>query len=194
MTEQFANNATSTLSSSIGTSDTSLTVVTGTPFSSSGNFRILVESEIMLVTARSSNTLSVTRAQEGTVAAAHNSGVNVTQIVTAGAIAQLKVDTRTSHAITSTKTAQYFIVSSDEIIACNTSGGSFAVFLPSSPTTGETHTILDVGGALGSKPLTISGNGINLVTASGLLASSDTISINYTSTVYMYNGSFWSLL
>lgn len=93
MVEQFANNASSTLSSSIGSGDATLTVVSGTPFSSTGNFRIVVDSEIMLVTARASNTLSITRAQEGTIAASHSSGVTVTQIVTAGAISQLKIDT-----------------------------------------------------------------------------------------------------
>lgn len=194
MTEQFANNATSVLASSIGSSDTSLTVTTGTPFSSSGNFRIVVDSEIMLVTGRSSNTLSITRGQEGTVAAAHTSGANVTQIVTAGAIAQLKIDTRTSHALTVTQTAQYFIQPSDEVIACNTSGGSFNVFLPASPTTGESHIILDIGGSALLKPLTISGNGKNLVTTAGTLASSDTISSNYSSNTYLYNGTFWSLI
>lgn len=194
MTEQFANNATSPLASSIGSSDTSLTVTTGTPFSSSGNFRIVVDSEIMLVTARNSNTLSITRGQEGTVAAAHNSGANVTQIVTAGAIAQLKVDTRTSRVITTTKTSQYFIQNSDEVIACNTSGGSFTVFLPNNPTSGEIHFILDVGGVFSGKPLTISGNGNNLVAAAGILTTADTISTNFLSTVYLWNGTFWSLL
>lgn len=194
MTEQFANNATSVLASSIGSSDTSLTVTTGTPFSSSGNFRIVVDSEIMLVTARSTNTLSITRGQEGTIAVAHTSGTNVTQIVTAGAMAQLKIDTRTSHALTSTQTAQYFILNSDDVIACSTSGGSFPVFLPFTPTTGETHIIVDVGGSCATKPLTISGNGKNIVTAATTLASSDTMTTNFGSNTYMYNGTFWSLL
>lgn len=92
MVEQFANNATSTLSSSINASTTSITVVNGTPFSSSGTFRVVVESEIMLVTGRLSDTLTVVRGQEGTIAASHASGITVTQIMTAGAIAQLKVD------------------------------------------------------------------------------------------------------
>lgn len=194
MTEQFANNATSTLSSSIGSSDTSLTVSTGTPFSSSGNFRIVVESEIMLVTARSGNTLSITRGQEGTIAVAHSSGTAVTQIVTAGAIAQLKIDSRLSRTVTSTKTSTYFIQNSDDVIACSTSAGAFPVFLPSQPTTGETHIILDVGGSAFSNPITISGNGINLVTASFALASSTIMNTNYGNYTYMYNGVFWSLL
>ena len=90
--EQFANAAVSTLNGAITSGSTSLVVANASAFPTSGNFRIGVESEIMLVTARSSNTLTITRGQEGTVAAAHNNGVIVAHIVTAGAISQAKSD------------------------------------------------------------------------------------------------------
>lgn len=86
MTEQFANNATTTLNGGINNSTTSVVVLNGSPFSSSGNFRIIIDSEIMLVTNVSGNTFTVTRGSESTVAVAHNSGATVTQIVTAAAI------------------------------------------------------------------------------------------------------------
>jgi len=96
MTEQFANNASTTLNGAITNSATSIAVTNGTPFSQSGTFRVIVDSEIMLVNSISGNTLSVTRGQEGTTAVSHLSGATITQIVTAGAIAQLKTDLTTT--------------------------------------------------------------------------------------------------
>jgi hypothetical protein len=86
--EQFANNAASTLSSSINNSVTSLTVASAAAFPAAGNFRIIVDAEIMLVTAVSTNTFTVTRAQEGTTATSHTSPAAVTHILTAGGLLQ----------------------------------------------------------------------------------------------------------
>lgn len=90
--EQFANLASSTLNGAITSAATSLTVFSATSFPTSGNFRIVVEQEIMLVTAVTTNVFTVTRAQEGTTAQAHNSGVLLTHVVTAGAVVQAKYD------------------------------------------------------------------------------------------------------
>jgi len=90
--EQFANDATTTLASSANTSTTSLALTDGSAFPSVGNFRIKADSEIMLATARSSNTLTVVRAQEGTSAASHSGGATVSQILTAGALLRLGTD------------------------------------------------------------------------------------------------------
>lgn len=90
--EQFANSASSTLNGTISSSVTSLTVASASTFPSSGNFRIIVDSEIMLVTAVSTNTFTVTRGYESTVAASHTSGVAVTHILTAGSLTQAKYD------------------------------------------------------------------------------------------------------
>lgn len=92
MTEQFANAASTTLSGSITNSATSLVVASASAFPSSGNFRILVESEIMLVTGVSGTTFTVSRGQENTTAVGHNTGVSVTHILTAGALTQIKAD------------------------------------------------------------------------------------------------------
>lgn len=92
MVEQFANNASSTLASGIDNSTASITLVDASRFSSTGTYRIVVESEIMQVTARSSNTLTVVRGSEGTIATAHSSGANVTQIMTASGIQQFRAD------------------------------------------------------------------------------------------------------
>ena len=92
MTEQFANNATTTLNGSITNVQTSLVVSSATTFPTSPQFRIIIDSEIMLVTGVSGTTFTVTRGIENTTAAAHNSGATVSMILTAGALDQLRSD------------------------------------------------------------------------------------------------------
>ena len=64
--EEFVNNAQTTLNGAISDSDTSIVVTDGSVFPTHGDFRLLIESELVLCTARSTNTLTVVRAQEGT--------------------------------------------------------------------------------------------------------------------------------
>jgi hypothetical protein len=82
----FTNNATTTLGSSILSTDTSLTVASGQgalfPSTSSGYFHVaLVDSsnnlEFVKVTGRSSDTFTIVRAQGGTTARAYNAGDKV---------------------------------------------------------------------------------------------------------------------
>ncbi len=95
MTEQFANATSSTLNGAITNGATSLIVTSATGFPATGTYRVIVDSELMIVTARSGTTLTVTRGAEGTTAASHLTLAAVTCIVTAGAIAQLKADLAT---------------------------------------------------------------------------------------------------
>src|SRR5436305_15125369 len=90
--ENFGNNCQSTLSAGINSSVTSLTVADASTFPSVGNFRVVVDSEIMLVTAVSGTTFTVTRGQELTTAASHSSGASITAVLTAGAIQQFRAD------------------------------------------------------------------------------------------------------
>jgi hypothetical protein len=94
MTEQFANAAQSTLAGAISNVATTLTVASAAAFPTTGTFRIIVDSEIMLVTGVAGAVFTVTRGAEGTAAAAHASGATVTGIITAGALTQLKADAR----------------------------------------------------------------------------------------------------
>jgi hypothetical protein len=87
-TEQFANNASSTLNGAINNSVTSITVTDGSSFPSVGNFRLVCESEIMICTARSGNTLTVQRGQEGTTAASHADTTAIIHILTKNSFAQ----------------------------------------------------------------------------------------------------------
>ena len=97
---QFTNNAASTLASSILIGATSLTVATGTgalfPTLTGSNFFYCTLQntagttiEIVKVTARSTDTFTIVRAQEGTSASAFSTGDKVELRLTAGEINNL---------------------------------------------------------------------------------------------------------
>lgn len=84
--EVFSNNAQSTLDGSIDNAVTSLDVQSATLFPTTGNFRIRIDDEIMLVTGVSADTFTVDRAEEGTAAASHTNGAVVRHVLTAEAL------------------------------------------------------------------------------------------------------------
>src|SRR4051812_19241134 len=85
--ETFANNRSTTLNGAINDSVTSITATSGAVFPATGNFRLICGTEILLCTARSSNTLTVQRGAEGSTAASHADLAALTHIVTSGALA-----------------------------------------------------------------------------------------------------------
>ncbi len=85
MAELFKNLASTTLAADIDDSTTSITVASAMGFTG-GNFRILIDSEIMKVTAVSGTTFTVVRAQESTAATSHTSATAVYNVLTAGAL------------------------------------------------------------------------------------------------------------
>jgi hypothetical protein len=92
--EQYANNAQSTTTGSINNSSNPVTfsVTSATGFPTAGNFRIIVDSEIMLVTSVSGASFTASRAQEGTSIASHSSGATVTHVLTAASLEQAFAD------------------------------------------------------------------------------------------------------
>ena len=74
--EKFANGAQSTLASDINDTTTTVTVATGegSIFPNDGNYRIMIDTEIMLVTSRTGDTLTVVRGDGVSVATAHVAG------------------------------------------------------------------------------------------------------------------------
>jgi len=80
--EQFVNNAQTTLASGITDTATSATVVTGSVFPADGDFRIRIGEELILVTARSTNTLTIERGIENTSGAVHSAGEEVIAVLT----------------------------------------------------------------------------------------------------------------
>jgi hypothetical protein len=85
------NNASSILAADITNVATSLTVASGegARFPTS-NFHITIDNEILKCTTRSGDVFTVTRAQEGTSAAAHNQGAAVRLNITAAIIQELQ--------------------------------------------------------------------------------------------------------
>lgn len=86
--ELFTNSAATTLNTGggINNSVTSFTVASSSGFPATGNFRVICGSEIMLVTAVSGTTWTVTRGIEGTAAASHIDTSPITHILTAGSL------------------------------------------------------------------------------------------------------------
>lgn len=98
-----------TLAAGISSGATSLTVAssTGFPAAVSGvsQFRLLIDSEILVCSNVSGTAWSVDRGQEGTAAAAHLTGAAVTYVVTAGALANYGAAYATQAALASTSTS-----------------------------------------------------------------------------------------
>lgn len=92
MIEQFANNYETLLDGAIDNVVTTLDVVSATGAPSSGQFRLRIDSEIMLVTGVSGVTFTVTRGVEGTAAANHLDGTAVQLVLTKGALDQKRID------------------------------------------------------------------------------------------------------
>lgn len=90
--EQFANGGLSSLAEGIDDAVTSLTVKSAVGFPTVSNFRIIVGTEIMLVTAVQGKTFTVTRGQESTSAATHNADDAVFHTLTAGSLAQRDIE------------------------------------------------------------------------------------------------------
>jgi hypothetical protein len=90
--ERFANGGLSSLDAAIDNDDLALTVKSAVGFPTGGNFRIIVDNEIMLVTDVQGKVFTVTRAQEGTSAAGHDADAAVFHILTAGALAQRDIE------------------------------------------------------------------------------------------------------
>jgi len=80
--ERFANDAETTLNGAITDVATSLTVTSATEFPTEGDFRLLLDLEIVLVTAVAGAVFTIVRAQEGTTGASHIDLAPVIQIVT----------------------------------------------------------------------------------------------------------------
>lgn len=82
--EQMKNAIKTTLTAAVDnvTNPVTVSVTDVTQFPSEGNFRIKIDSEILLVTAVAGSNLTATRAQEGTTIASHTNGAEVAHIVT----------------------------------------------------------------------------------------------------------------
>ncbi len=80
--EQILNRAVTTLNGAINSSTTSVTVDDGSVYPADGNFRIAIGNEILLVTSRATNVLTVIRGVEGSGGSDHADGDYVFAIAT----------------------------------------------------------------------------------------------------------------
>jgi len=92
MAEQFSNFARTTIVSAIDDVEGTLVVDYATNFPTSGDFRLRCGNELMLCTAVSGTSFTVTRGVEGTTAAAHAAGSPIAHVMTAGSLAALMQD------------------------------------------------------------------------------------------------------
>ena len=91
-TEQFTNEAYTTLNGGIDALTQTVVVADASSFPLIPQFRTKCDNEYMLVTGVSGNTLTVDRGTEGSTAVSHLNGETIVHILTAGAISQLKSD------------------------------------------------------------------------------------------------------
>jgi len=90
--ERFSNQASTTLFTSVGTGDLSISVQATTNFPGSPEFRIRIGQELMLVTGVSGTTWTVTRGIEGTTPASHAPGSIVVAVLTSGALTEMRAE------------------------------------------------------------------------------------------------------
>jgi hypothetical protein len=90
--EQHQNLSSTTLNGAINNSVTTVTVTTGSAFPSAGNYRVMVDDEIMIVTARSTNDLTVVRGQDGTSAASHADLATIALVYSQQSLSRLFTD------------------------------------------------------------------------------------------------------
>ncbi len=80
--EQLMNNAATTLTVGVDGAATVLSVASTSVLPTAGDFRLLVEKELVLCTAVTGNTLTVVRGIEGTTATSHASSAAVVHVLT----------------------------------------------------------------------------------------------------------------
>jgi len=125
--EQFANSAQTALASALTSGAVTLTVSSSSLFPSAGNFRIRVDNELMMVTAVSGTTWTVTRGFESTTAAAHSNGATVTQVLTAGVLTSDLVPTGALMAFAGTTAPFGWLVCDGSAVSRTTYASLFSV-------------------------------------------------------------------
>lgn len=90
--EQLLNAVSTTVNEALDDSETVITVADGSVFPADGDYRLIIEDEVVLVTSRATDDLTVARGVDGSAAVEHGDGVAIDSVVTAGGIDQLLND------------------------------------------------------------------------------------------------------
>ena len=186
----FANDASSTLAAPISTTATSLTLASGTgalfPSPSAGQqFTLTMNdaatgllTEIMLCTARSGDTLTVERAQEGTVALNWLAGDLAANLCTAGTMAAL-LQTATLYPSRIVTTSGAFTMTTADAggaVGLNRaiSPGVSSTTLPSNAQAGQIYAIEDLNRNFQAYPVTVNAPaGMTIGTAADVVLNSN---------------------
>lgn len=188
----YSNNAFSVLASGISNVATTITLATGTGSRfPTGDFRVTLIGydglgnenswEICHCTSRSGDVLTVQRGQEGTTAVAWASATRIENRLTAGSISGGIAYTR--------KTANYTMTDKEGVIA-DTTGGSFTVNLPASPTAGMQCFIAD-GGDWSVNQLVVDPQGATIES----LAADENLNLNVggVQVQFLHDGTRWNV-
>jgi hypothetical protein len=190
MVMKFTNNATSTLASGITSSATSLTVATGNgtlfPTLGAGDYFYCTLAntsgtvEIVKVTARSTDTFTVTRGQDGTSGVAWNSGDKVELRLVAASLNDIpKLDEANTFSANNTfsgsnayGTPTSIVLTNATLVPVNQATGTLAVGnggtgLTSTPANG----VLDIGNGTNFTRTTLTaGSGITITNGAGSIS------------------------
>lgn len=171
--EQFSNLAKTTLSGNISAGATSLAVASAAGFPSTGQFRIIIDSEIFLVTGVSGTTFTVTPGYEGTTQANHSSGALLANILTAGIISSVYSNSVSFRNILNAMTTDTASIS-DGTINWLSSAATKTQNIPaaSAANNGKSYTIKD-----GNYTASLS-NPINITPASGTIEQASSLAIS----------------
>lgn len=90
--EQLLNKASTTVAEPLDNSETTITVADGSVFPADGDYRLIIDSEVILVKSRATNDLTAVRGVDGTSAVTHLTGVDIDTVITAGGINKLLND------------------------------------------------------------------------------------------------------
>jgi hypothetical protein len=166
--ELLFNDPGTTLASAItSTGATSISVTSSTGYPSTGNFRILIDSELMLVTAISGTTWTVTRGVESTTATTHLISAAVNHIFTGAAFTAIRsnmsgLGTYSSLPATSASTAGDKYILSDGNLEYIYDGSNWQPFVSSRQ--GTANALMPSSGSF-----TVNGSGNSISNSKGCL-------------------------
>lgn len=200
------NNAFASLASSLSDSATGLSVATGQgarfPAISGGDyfFATLIgldgngaetSWEIVKVTTRATDGMTVVRGQEGTTPAAWPSGTRIEMRITAGMLNSIIGSSNSSTgyvnaAATLTSGIHYFV---------DSSAASFTLDMPASPGVGNIVKVTDAFSSWANYPVTLNRNGSNFVDPYGASQAEDFIlNIAGLTSTFIYTASGWKAI
>jgi hypothetical protein len=137
--------------------------------------------------------VSVAHVTTGTLPAANQAaqtmGGDVTGTTAASVVSSISTGLKLHVTSVNHAASPYTALSTEYIIATDSTAGIITVTLPAAPATGVTYQIKDVTGQAATNNVTISGNGANIDNASTFV-----ITVAYASITLVFTGTVWSII